>query len=134
MYIPVKFSDIQIYASLGQVRIEKRLFIQTDNQLCEHDLKGFDEDWLWLRSYVNEHGQISYSLEASIYNGDNYRTIEVVPNILHSCNEALEKVQRAVRRKIARVQLKKTVAVIRALSNHLPLDLIVMCLPWYRLT
>ena len=130
MYHQVIFSKLYFYHSLGLLKVNDRQLNPKPYTVQHDDLSDYDSDVLWLRSFTNEHGRISYGIDVTFYNGDNYRTIEVVSNVLHCCDAELLVIQRVVRKRARASFFRKSVAAIQCLSSRLPLDLVVMCLPW----
>lgn len=134
MYQRVNYADIHCYDSLGLVSVRDELFKPVCLSLCSEYLSAACGcgcgDYLWLRSYTDELGRISYGLEASVLSWEGYHTVEISKGLLHSCEWELGRLQRAARRLLARVRLERSLAAIRALRRRLPVELVLLCLPW----
>jgi len=131
MYEQVLFSDVHFYYNLGLIKVNHRLLNPRPYWVYEDQLNDLEGEVIWLRSFIDlPSGRVSYGFDVTFYNGGNYRTIEVIPNILRGCDSELKVIQRVVRRRVRMGMLKKSVAAVQSLRGRLPLDLIFMCLPW----
>lgn len=123
-YESVRYLNIHVYDCLGLVSVGSELMIPVNRSDIRKRLSIFQNDWFWMRSYVNNQGRRAFGLEATTCDGRLYRTVSVDNGEMRSCIREVRIVQCAV----AKLLMRKKLAAIRALRGIFPDDLVKMCL------
>jgi hypothetical protein len=123
-YESVRYLNIHVYDGLGLVSVGNELMIPVHRSDIRKRLSVFQNDWFWMRSYVNNRGRRVFGLEATTCDGRLYRTVSVDNGEMISCIQQVCVVQRA----LALLLMRKKLAAIRALRKLLSDDLVKLCL------
>lgn len=123
-YESVRYLNIHVYDCMGLVSVGSDLMVPMHRFDIRKRLSIFQNDWFWMRSYVNHQGRRVFGLEATTSDGRLYRTVSVDNGEMRSCNQEICVLQRALARLIARKKLAAIAVLRRILSD----DLVRLCI------